>query len=175
MPTATVKAAEAAAQAYLSLGTQNIWRRRAGLLDMIAAKSFATGGWGPDEHFGIMTGAPQLSLGRPEQEFRKAAGAYAHFKITPLLLRVTRESTIRDSMEERRIDKHAARRDARSRPDRPRGYIRLCTRRAKKTFTRPLACCSGKVPMMPPICHQYLLHRFARHLSQFYVTAQVHE
>jgi hypothetical protein len=67
---------------------------------MLTAQSFATGGWGPDE----MLRAPNsddvyASLTNTHNSFETPCGAYAHFKLTRYLLRVTRESRYGDSME----------------------------------------------------------------------------
>ena len=46
-----VNALSSAARAYLSLGTTGHLRAAERGLDFIEAQSYATGGWGPGEHF----------------------------------------------------------------------------------------------------------------------------
>jgi DUF1680 family protein len=68
--------------------------------DMLAQQSFATGGWGPDETLRA-PGSTDLydSLTGTHASFETPCGAYAHFKLTGYLLRVTRDSRYGDSME----------------------------------------------------------------------------
>jgi uncharacterized protein len=67
---------------------------------MLAAQSFATGGWGPDETLRA-TGSSDVynSLTGTHSGFETPCGSYAHFKLTRYLLRVTRDSRYGDSME----------------------------------------------------------------------------
>jgi hypothetical protein len=89
-----------AMQAYLTLGTAKHFRAAKNGFDFVAAQSFATGGWGPDE----MLRAPGSeavaeSLSKTHNSFETPCGAYAHFKLTRYLLRVTRDARYGDSME----------------------------------------------------------------------------
>jgi DUF1680 family protein len=89
-----------AMQAYLTLGTAKHFRAAKKGFDFVAAQSFATGGWGPDE----MLRAPGSeavaeSLSKTHNSFETPCGAYAHFKLTRYLLRVTRDARYGDSME----------------------------------------------------------------------------
>jgi uncharacterized protein len=89
-----------AAQAYLTLGNPTHLKAALYGFDMIAAQSFATGGWGPDEHFIVPgSGALGASLDVQSKSFETPCGAYAHFKLTRYLLRITRDSRYGDSME----------------------------------------------------------------------------
>jgi len=89
-----------AMQAYLTLGSEKHLQAAKNGFDMLAAQSFATGGWGPDEILRA-TGSPDVydSLTKTHSSFETPCGAYAHFKLTRYLLRVTRDSRYGDSME----------------------------------------------------------------------------
>ena len=89
-----------AMQAYLTIGSEKHLRAAKNGFDFLSAQSFATGGWGPDE--GLR--APDsddvnASLTNSHHNFETPCGAYAHFKLTRYLLRVTREARYGDSME----------------------------------------------------------------------------
>jgi uncharacterized protein len=89
-----------AMQAYLTLGSDKYFRAAKNGFDMIAAQSFATGGWGADETLRA-PGSPEIykSLTGSHASFETPCGSYAHFKLTRYLLRVTRDSRYGDSME----------------------------------------------------------------------------
>jgi DUF1680 family protein len=89
-----------AMQAYLSLGSRKHFLAAKNGFDFLLAQSFATGGWGPDETL-MAPGSGDLfaSLTNTHNSFETPCGAYAHFKLTRYLLRVTRDSLYGDSME----------------------------------------------------------------------------
>jgi DUF1680 family protein len=89
-----------AMQAYLTLGDEKYLRAAKNGFDMLAAQSFATGGWGPDELL-RPTGSADVfdSLSKIQSSFETPCGSYAHFKLTRYLLRVTRDPHYGDSME----------------------------------------------------------------------------
>jgi hypothetical protein len=89
-----------AMQAYLTLGSEKHLRAAKNGFEMLAAQSFVTGGWGPDEILRA-TGSPDVydSLTKTHSGFETPCGSYAHFKLTRYLLRVTRDSRYGDSME----------------------------------------------------------------------------
>jgi uncharacterized protein len=89
-----------AMQAYLTLGSEKHLRAAKNGFDMLAAQSFVTGGWGPDEIL-RPTGSTDVydSLTKTHSGFETPCGSYAHFKLTRYLLRVTRDSRYGDSME----------------------------------------------------------------------------
>jgi DUF1680 family protein len=95
-----VNALSSAAKAYLVLGDEKYLRAAQNGLRMIEEQSYATGGWGPDEHF-VPPGSGKLgeSLNTTHASFETPCGSYAHFKITRYLLRITRDSRYGDSME----------------------------------------------------------------------------
>jgi hypothetical protein len=96
-----VNALSSAMQAYLVLGSEKHLRAAQNGFDFLrTTQSFATGGWGPDELFrDPASGEMGESLTKTHSSFETPCGAYAHFKITRYLLRVTRDSRYGDSME----------------------------------------------------------------------------
>jgi uncharacterized protein len=137
-----------AAQAYLSLGTPMYLGAAQHGFEMIAAQSFATGGWGPDEHFVIPgSGALKQSLADQNKSFETPCGAYAHFKLTRYLLRITRDTRYGDSME--RVLYNTVLGAIPIQPDGHAFYYSDYTGRAKKTFYPDRwPCCSGTLPMI---------------------------
>jgi DUF1680 family protein len=95
-----VNSLSSAMQAYLTLGSEKHLRAAQNGFDMLLNQSFVTGGWGPYETL-CKPGAAELydSLADCHASFETPCGAYAHFKVTRYLLRVTRESRYGDSME----------------------------------------------------------------------------
>ncbi len=67
---------------------------------MVAAQSFVTGGWGPDELL-RKPGSEDVaaSLTKTHNSFETPCGSYAHMKLTRYLLRATRDGRYGDSME----------------------------------------------------------------------------
>lgn len=95
-----VNSLSSAAMAYLTLGDAKYLRTIQNGFAMVEEQSFATGGWGPGEHF-VQPGSGKLgeSLKTEHASFETPCGSYGHFKITRYLLRITRESQYGDSME----------------------------------------------------------------------------
>jgi DUF1680 family protein len=95
-----VNALCSAMQAYLTLASARYLQAARNAFAMLQEQSFATGGWGPDEKLRA-PGSPDLleSLTRTHNSFETPCGAYAHFKLTRALLRVTRDPRYGDSME----------------------------------------------------------------------------
>jgi uncharacterized protein len=143
-----VNALSSAARAYLSLGTPMYLAAAQRGFDMVAAQSFATGGWGPDEHFVVPdSGALKLSLADQNKSFETPCGAYAHFKLTRYLLRISRDSGYGDSME--RVLYNTVLGATPIQPDGHAFYYSDYTRRAKKSFHPDRwPCCSGTLPMI---------------------------
>jgi DUF1680 family protein len=96
-----VNALNSAMQAYFTLGSEMHLRAARNAFEMlVATQSFATGGWGPDEQLREPnTGALAATLVDQHKSFETPCGAYAHFKLTRSLLRVTRDASYGDSME----------------------------------------------------------------------------
>ena len=95
-----VNSLSSAMQAYLTLGSEKHLRAAKNGFDMVAAQSFATGGWGADEMLRA-PGSPEVynSLTGSHSSFETPCGSYAHFKLTRYLLRVTHDPRYGDSME----------------------------------------------------------------------------
>ena len=95
-----VNSLSSAMQAYLTLGSRKHLAAARNAFTMLAAQSYPTGGWGPDEKLMAPDG-PELnaSLTGTHNSFETPCGAYAHFKLTRYLLRVTRDARYGDSME----------------------------------------------------------------------------
>jgi DUF1680 family protein len=95
-----VNALCSAMQGYMTLGSEMHLRAAKNAFEMLAAQSFVTGGWGPDEQLRA-SGSPDVaaSLTSTHSSFETPCGSYAHFKLTRYLLRVTRDSKYGDSME----------------------------------------------------------------------------
>jgi hypothetical protein len=87
-------------QAFLTLHSEKHLRAARNAFDMLSQQSYVTGGWGPDETLRA-PGSPDLynSLTSTHASFETPCGAYAHFKLTRYLLRVTRDALYGDSME----------------------------------------------------------------------------
>jgi uncharacterized protein len=95
-----VNSLSSAMQAYLTLGSEKHFRAAKNGFDFVAAQSFATGGWGPNEFLRAPeSDAVAESLTTTHSSFETPCGAYAHFKLTRYLLRVTRDARYGDSME----------------------------------------------------------------------------
>ena len=86
--------------AYLALGDEKHLNAVKHGFEFVEQQSYATGGWGPDEHF-VVPGSGDLggSLTTTHAGFETPCGSYAHFKITRYLLRITGDSRYGDSME----------------------------------------------------------------------------
>jgi DUF1680 family protein len=143
-----VNALSSAAQAYLALGQRAYFGAARQGFDFVDAQSFATGGWGPDEHFVIPGGgALGASLVDQHKSFETPCGAYAHFKLTRYLLRITRDSRYGDSME--RVLYNSALGAKPIQSDGRAFYYSDYTRSASKTFHPDRwPCCSGTLPML---------------------------
>ncbi len=95
-----VNSLSSAAMAYLTAGSERHLRAAKNAFAMLQAQSYATGGWGPNETL-CKADSDELyeSLTGTHHHFETPCGAYAHFKLTRYLLRVTRDSRYGDSME----------------------------------------------------------------------------
>lgn len=143
-----VNALSSAAMAYLVLGEEKYLRAIENAFAMIQAQSFATGGWGPDEHF-IVPGSGKLgdSLQSVRASFETPCGSYAHFKITRYLLRITRDSRYGDSME--RVLYNTVLGAKPLQPDGRAFYYSDYTFTGRKTYhPDKWPCCSGTLPQV---------------------------
>jgi DUF1680 family protein len=143
-----VNGLSSAAQAYLSLRDPMYLAAARNGFEMVAAQSFATGGWGPDEHFVVPgSGALGASLAKQNKSFETPCGAYAHIKLTRYLLRTTRDSRYGDSME--RVLYNTVLGAKPIQADGRAFYYSDYTAQAKKGFHPDRwPCCSGTLPMI---------------------------
>jgi uncharacterized protein len=136
-----------AAISYLALGQKEYLDAARNGFRFVQEQSFATGGWGPSEHFVIPgTGTLGESLIKDHASFETPCGAYAHLKLTRHLMRITGDSRHGDSMEQVLYNTVLG-----ARPIEPDGrafYYSDYTYNGSKFFhdaTWP--CCSGTLPM----------------------------
>lgn len=96
-----VNALNSAVQAYLALGDRKYLDAARNGFAFVAAQSYATGGWGPNEELLAAGDTETLlaSLSDTHRSFETPCGAYGHFKIARSLLQITKSSHYGDSME----------------------------------------------------------------------------
>jgi uncharacterized protein len=165
-----VNSLSSAMQAYLTLGSEKHLRAAKNAFDMLTAQSFVTGGWGPGE----LLRAPGSndvfeSLTDNHSSFETPCGAYAHFKLTRYLMRVTRESRYGDSMERMMYNTilGAKPMDAEGRTF----YYSDNTFTAKKVFSdHRWPCCSGT---MPQVAADYRINTYLRDPQGIYVNLYI--
>jgi len=120
---------------------------------MVAAQSFAPGGWGPDEAFlDPSKGQLGASLESTHSSFETPCGAYAHFKITRYLLRVEGNPAYGDSMERVLYNTILG-----AKPILPNGtsfYYSDYAKTGRKVYYREKwPCCSGTFPQLAADYH----------------------
>ncbi|MGH9599176.1 MAG: beta-L-arabinofuranosidase domain-containing protein, partial [Terracidiphilus sp.] len=95
-----VNALSSAAASYLAMGETKYFHAARNAFGFVQQQSYATGGWGPREHF-VTPGQGKLaaSLTNTHASFETPCGSYAHFKIARYLMRITGDSRYGDSME----------------------------------------------------------------------------
>src|SRR5215471_3036838 len=149
-----VNALNSAMQAYLTLGSEMHLRAARNAFEMlVTTQSFATGGWGPDEQLREPnTGALAASLVDQHQSFETPCGAYAHFKLTRSLLRVTRDAGYGDSME--RVMYNTVLGVKPLQPDGTAFYYSDYSYQGHKGYSRHhWPCCSGTLPQIAADYH----------------------
>lgn len=161
-----INALSSAAAAYLALGDDKYLHAAKNAVAMVHEQSYATGGWGPREHF-IAPGSGQLgaSLESEHASFETPCGAYAHFKITRYLLRITRDSRYGDSMERVLYNTVLG-----AKPIQPDGsafyYSDYTFSGSKRYFGAKWPCCSGTLPQ---IAADYRISAYFRDTRGVYV------
>jgi hypothetical protein len=141
-------ALSSAAMAYLVLQDDKYLRAATNGFDMVSQQSFATGGWGPEEHF-VAPGSGGLgeSLAKTHLSFETPCGAYAHFKITRYLLRITQDPRYGDSME--RVLYNSVLGAKPLQPDGRAFYYSDYNFQGRKIYHRDKwPCCSGTLPQI---------------------------
>jgi len=155
-----------ALQAYLTLGSGKHLRAARNAFDMLAAQSYPTGGWGPDEKLMAPDG-PELyaSLAATHNSFETPCGAYAHFKLTRYLLRVTRDARFGDSMERVMFNTVLGARPMQA--DGRAFYYADYNLAARKVYsTHRFPCCSGTLPQ---VATDYGINAYFREPHGLYV------
>ena len=165
-----VNSLSSAMQAYLTLGSEKHLRAARNAFTMLAAQSFATGGWGPDE----MLRSPSSddvfnSLAKTHYSFETPCGSYAHFKITRYLLRVTRDSRYADSVE--RVMYNTVLGAKPMHTDGRAFYYADYNFTGHKVFSNHrFPCCSGTLPQ---VAADYRINTYFRDLRGIYVALYI--
>ena len=165
-----VNSLSSAMQAYLTLGSGKHLRAARNAFDMLAAQSFPTGGWGPDEKL-TAPDSPELltSLTATHNSFETPCGAYAHFKLTRYLLRVTRDARYGDSMERVMFNTVLGARPMQA--DGRAFYYADYNGAGRKVYsTHRFPCCSGTLPQ---VATDYGINAYFREPRGLYVNLYV--
>jgi hypothetical protein len=159
-----------AMQAYLTLGSKKHLRAATNAFEFLAAQSFATGGWGPNE----LLLAPDsdglnTSLTQSHASFETPCGSYAHFKLTRYLLRVTRDSRYGDSME--RVMYNTVLGAKPLHTDGRTFYYSDYNFKGRKVYSNNRwACCSGTLPQ---VAADYRINSYLREAQGVYVNLYI--
>src|SRR5215471_1828682 len=159
-----------AMQAYLTLGSEKHFRAAKNGFDFVAEQSFATGGWGPDETLHAPgSGAIAESLTATHNSFETPCGAYAHFKLTRYLLRVTRDARYGDSME--RVMYNTILGAKPLGPDGQTFYYSDYNFKGKKVYSNHRwPCCSGTFPQ---VAADYRINTYFRDAKNLFVNLYI--
>jgi uncharacterized protein len=155
-------ALNSAAQAYISLGSRMHLDAARNGFTMIAAQSYATGGWGPDEYF-RKPGSDDLytTLSSTHRGFETPCGSYAHLKLTRYLLRITRDGRYGDSIEQ--VFLNTVLGAKRLEDDGHAFYYSDYNFKGSRTyFPDRWPCCSGTLPQVAADYHLLLYFRDPR-------------
>ena len=155
-----------AMQAYLTLGSEMHFLAAKNGFDMLLAQSYATGGWGPDEQLRA-PGSDDLfaSLSNTHHTFETPCGAYAHFKLTRYLLRITQNPLYGDSME--RVMYNTILGAKPLQPDGRTFYYSDYNFNGSKVYKEAhWPCCSGT---MPQIAADYRISAYFRDPSGIFI------
>src|ERR1700681_58236 len=165
-----VNALCSAMQAYLTLGSAKHLRAASKGFELLAAQSFATGGWGPDETLRAPDSDDVFSsLTKSHSSFETPCGAYAHFKLTRYLLRVTRDSRYGDSME--RVMYNTVLGAKPLQADGRTFYYSDYNFKGRKVYSNHRwPCCSGT---MPQVATDYGLNSYLRTAHGIYVNLYI--
>lgn len=143
-----VNSLSSAAASYLALGDEKYLQAAKNAFAFVQEQSYATGGWGPKEHF-VASGSGLLGdgLSNVHASFETPCGAYAHFKITRYLLRITGDPRYGDSMEQ--VFYNTVLGVKPIQPDGRSFYYSDYTYNADKGFFgAKWPCCSGTLPQI---------------------------
>jgi uncharacterized protein len=165
-----VNSLSSAAQAYLTLGSEKHLRAVRNGFGFLTAQSYATGGWGPDETLRKPSnGEVAASLSNSHASFETPCGAYAHFKITRYLLRITQDSRYGDSMERVMYNTVLG-----AKPIQPDGrcfYYSDYNFEGRKVYSsHRWACCSGTLPQ---VAADYRISTYFRERQSIYANLYI--
>ncbi len=166
-----VNALNSAMQAYLTLGSEKHLRAARNAFEMLVnTQSFATGGWGPDELLRKPnSGALAETLSDNHKSFETPCGAYAHFKLTRSLLRVTRDTRYGDSME--RVMYNTVLGAKPLQPDGTAFYYSDYNFAGRKGYSNHhWPCCSGTLPQ---VATDYHINSYFHDAQDLYVNLYV--
>ena len=165
-----VNSLASAMQAYLTLGNEKYLRAAKNGFDMIAAQSFATGGWGADETLRA-PGSDEVykSLTKTHASFETPCGSYGHFKLTRYLLRVTGDPRYGDSME--RVMYNTVLGSLPLEADGRTYYYSDYNFAGRKVYhAQRWACCSGTLPQ---VAADYRINTYFRDQRGVYVNLYI--
>ena len=143
-----INALSSAALAYFVLGDEKYLNAASNGFARMQEQSFATGGWGPNEHF-VAPGGGALgdSLAGTHASFETPCGSYAHFKIARYLLQISKDPRYGDSME--RVLYNTVLGAKRLQPDGSAFYYSDYNFEGRKVYFRDKwPCCSGTFPQI---------------------------
>ena len=164
-----------AIEAYLTLGSETHFLAAKNGFDFLLAQSYATGGWGPDEKLRAPDGDDLFdSLTETHSSFETPCGAYAHFKLTRYLLRITGDSRYGDSME--RVMYNTILGAKPLMPDGRTFYYADYNFNAKKVYKEAVwPCCSGTMPQLAAdYCISAYFHGPQRVVVNLYIPSILH-
>lgn len=161
-----VNSLSSAMQAYLTLGSEKHLRAARNAFVMLSAQSYPTGGWGPDEKLTAPDAAElYASLTSTHNSFETPCGAYAHFKLTRYLLRVTGDSRYGDSMERTMYNTVLGAKPLRA--DGRAFYYADYNLAGRKVYSNHrFPCCSGTLPQ---VAADYGINSYFRDPAGVYV------
>ena len=165
-----VNSLSSAMQAYFTLGSEKHLQAARNAFAMLAAQSYPTGGWGPDEKL-VAPGSGELnaSLTSTHNSFETPCGAYAHFKLTRYLLRVSGDAAYGDSME--RVMYNTVLGAKPMHADGRAFYYADYNLTARKVFSNHrFPCCSGTLPQ---VAADYGINTYLHDLRGVYVNLYV--
>jgi hypothetical protein len=152
-------ALNSAAQAYVSTGSRMHLDAARNGFAMIAAQSFATGGWGPEEYFREPDSDDlYTTLTTTHRGFETPCGSYAHLKLARYLLRITRDGRYGDSIEQ--VFLNTVLGAKRLEDDGHAFYYSDYNFKASRTyFPDRWPCCSGTLPQVTADYHVLVYFR----------------
>ncbi len=165
-----VNALGSAAVAYLAMDDEKYLRAATNAFGFVQEQSYATGGWGPSEHF-ITPGSGALgeSLDKNHASFETPCGSYAHFKLARYLMRISGDPRYGDSMEQ--VFYNAVLGAKPIQVDGKSFYYSDYTYKGEKVFFgQKWPCCSGTLPQ---IAADYRISAYFQNEKGIYVNLYV--